>query len=164
MKTPRELLRIAAGTAATVGFSGCGFLAFTDEQLVKNRIRDHDAALTAHDWRAAAAFYDASIIWQQGQARYQGRAAAQGFLGSIRDIYNMDGFYTIVDSTSKPKEGLVEAKVTMQAHLVISSATLDYSNRVWEARMGWVKRGAGKWLVAYIVETSPRKDGQFSRL
>lgn len=147
---------------------GCEFIAMTDEQLVKNKVRDHAEAVTAamssRDWRAAAAFYDTNVKWQRGNVTLQGKEAAKGFLLSLNEMSQMDEFFTIVNGTSKVKEDLIEAKVTMQAHLVLSSAELSFSNRIWEARMGWVKRGPGKWQIAYIIETTARKDGKFSRI
>ena len=164
----RERLRLPAATllgallALLVG--GCDFLALTDEQLVKNKMREHCEAVTARDWQKAATFYDLQVKWQQGAVTLQGRDAAKGFLASLNDMYQMDEFFIVVNSISKPSAELVEAKVTMQAHLVLSSAELNFSNRFWDARMGWVKRGPGKWQIAYIIETTARKTGAYSRI
>ena len=191
---------LLAGLAAVL-LGGCDFLAVTDEQLVKNRIREHAEAVTAamssRDWGTAAAFYDSTgvVKWQrdvtvasvpeqqqlqqlqkaqpgavtwQGTQRatvvLQGREAAKGFLKTLSDIYNMDEFFTVVHSITKIRPDLIEAKVTMQAHIVLSSTELNFSNRFWEARMGWVKRGPGKWQICYIIEDTAREDGKFSRL
>lgn len=157
-----EAALLGALLALLVG--GCEFIAVTDEQLVKNKMREHAEAVTARDWRTAATFYDLDVKWQRGAVTLQGRDAAKGFLESLNDMSQMDEFFTIVNSISKLRPELIEAKVTMQAHLVLSSAELNFSNRVWEARMGWVKRGPGKWQIAYIIEMSERKDGKFSRI
>jgi hypothetical protein len=155
---------VVLGTFLILLATGCDFLAVTDEQLVKNRMRQHCEAVSARDWRTAASFYDLNVKWAHNGVTLQGRDAVKGFLGSLNDMYQMDEFFIIVDGMNKPKPEVIEAKVTMQAHLVISSAELTFSNRFWAARMGWVKRGPGKWLIAYIVETSPRREGQFSRI
>jgi hypothetical protein len=144
--------------------TGCNFLALTDEQFVKNKIREHAEAVTARDWKAAATFYDQYVQWQQNTVKLEGRDAAKGFLMSLNDMSQMDEFHTIVQDTRRVKPELIEAKVTMQAHLVLSSAELNFSNRFWEARMGWVKRGPGNWKIAYIIETSVRQEGKFSRI
>ena len=143
---------------------GCDFLALTDEQFVKNKIREHSEAVSARDWRVAASYYDLNVVWQQGALKLEGKAAAKGFLSSLNDMSQMDSFYAIVQDTRRVTAELIEAKVTMQAHLVLSSAELNFSNRYWDARMGWVKRGPGNWKIAYIIETSPRQEGKFSRI
>ena len=101
---------------------------------------------------------------QRATVTLQGRDAAKGFLASLNEMTQMDEFFIIVNSTSKLSPDLIEAKVTMQAHLVLSSAELNFSNRFWDARMGWVKRGPGKWQIAYIIETTDRRSGTFSRI
>ncbi len=160
----RLLEMVLLGALFALLLGGCDFLAMTDEQLVKNKMREHDEAVTKRDWRAAASFYDLNVKWQHGTVSLQGREAAKGFLESLNAMSQMDSFYCVVSSTRKVNPELIEAKVTMQAHLVLSSAELNFSNRIWEARMGWVKRGPGKWQIAYIIETSERKDGKFSRI
>lgn len=165
----RWLLGVARlGACAIMLCGGCDFLAVTDEQFVKNKVREHAEAVTAamssRDWRGAAAFYDANVKWQQGTTTLQGRDAAKGFLASLNTIQGMDEFFTIVNSIGKLSPELIEAKVTFQAHIVLSSTELNYTNRFWEGRMGWVKRGPGKWQICYIIETTPRKEGRFSRI
>lgn len=160
----RVLATAVLGALVAMLVGGCGFLAVTDEQFVKTKMREHAEAVTKRDWRTAATFYDLSVKWQRGAVTLQGKEAARGFLESLNEMYQMDEFFTIVNSTSKLNPELIEAKVTMQAHLVLSSAELNFSNRFWEARMGWVKRGPGKWQIAYIIETTERKDGKFSRI
>ena len=152
------------GTLVALLAGGCDFLAVTDEQFVKNKMREHAEAVTARDWRTAATFYDLNVKWQRGAVTLQGRDAAKGFLESLNDMNQMDEFFTIVKSTRKLNPELIEAQVTMQAHLVLSSAELNFSNRFWDARMGWVKRGPGKWQIAYIIETTARQEGKFSRI
>jgi len=155
----------ALGAVALLGLTGCEYLALTDSQLVKNRMREYCLAVTARDWGATAAYFDASVQWQQGHNKaLQGRDAARGFTTTLSAMHQMDDFFIIVDDITKIKPDLIEAKVTMQAHLVLSSTEMNYSNCFWTARMGWVKRGPGKWLISYIIETSPRKEGKFSRI
>lgn len=165
----RRAVAVAVLAALAVVLSGgCDYVAVTDEQLVKTRTREHAEAITAsvssRDWRVPASFYDANVTWQQGTTTLKGRDAAKGFLGSVNAIQGMDEFFIIVNSTATLKPDLIEAKVTFQAHIVISSTELNYSNRFWDGRMGWVKRGPGKWQILYIVETTERKDGKFSRI
>lgn len=143
---------------------GCNYLAFTDVQLVKNHMREHCQAVTDRDWRKAASYYDASFQWQQGSKRLTGREAAKGFLASLNEMHNMDSFYAIVHDSTKRSDTQIEQKVTFQAHIVLSSTELNFTNRVWNARVGWVKRGPGKWLLSHIVEVTPRKQGEFSRI
>jgi hypothetical protein len=164
-KARARLLEVALlGALLAVLAGGCDFLAVTDEQFVKNKMREHAEAVTRRDWRTAATFYDLNVKWQQGSVTLQGRDAAKGFLESLNNMSQMDEFFTVVNSTNKLSAELIEAKVTMQAHLVLSSAELNFSNRFWEARMGWVKRGPGKWQIAYIIEVTERKEGKFSRI
>jgi nuclear transport factor 2 (NTF2) superfamily protein len=161
----RRLLGLAGLALLALGLGGgCDFLAVTDEQFVKNKIREHAEAVTARDWAKSARFYDLNVKWQQGATSLQGREAAKGFLGSLNAMSNMDEFFTIVNSIAKVNPELIEAKVTFQAHIVLSSTELNYTNRFWEGRMGWVKRGPGKWQISYIIETTERKEGKFSRI
>ncbi len=161
----RRLLGVALlGALGALLLAGCDFLAMTDEQLVKNKMREHDEAVSKRDWRTAATFYDRNVKWQYGTVSLQGRDAAKGFLESLNAMSQMDSFYCVVNSTRKISSELIEADVTMQAHLVLSSAELNFSNRFWGARMGWVKRGPGKWQISYIIETAERKEGKFSRI
>jgi hypothetical protein len=162
--SPCRLPVVLGAVLGLVLLAGCDFLALTDEQFVKNKIREHAEAVTARDWKAAATFYDLNVQWQQGTAKLEGKAAAKGFLISLNDMIQMDEFFTIVNETRRVTPELIEAKVTMQAHLVLSSAELNFSNRFWDAKMGWVKRGPGNWKIAYIIETSERKEGKFSRI
>jgi len=159
---------VVAALLVLLTCAGCEALAFTDEQLIRQRLRLHAAAVTTaietHDWSAPAAYYDSAMRWQQGRAVVQGPVAIKGFLNSLSSIKGVDSFHTIVDSTRKVNAECIEATVTFQAHLVISSAELNFSNCYWQARVGWVKRGPGKWLIGYIVETSERKSGTFSRI
>lgn len=143
--------------------TGCNYIALTDQQLVKNLMREHCLAITERDWREAASYYDASVQWKSGRQVLKGRAAAKGFLGSLNKLHNMDEFFAIVHESSKKSDTLIEQQVTFQAHIVVSSTELEFTNRFWNARVGWVKRGPGKWLISYIVEVTPRKEGEFSR-
>ena len=165
MNIPSKAIMLSCIVTASLFWGGCDYLALTDGQLVKNRTREFAEAITAEDWRKAATFYDASVTWRQGnRPPLQGRAAARGFTATLHALHNMDEFFIIVDDTTKIKPDLIEAKVTMQAHIVISSTELSFTNQFWTARMGWVKRGPGKWLISYIIETSPRREGDFSRI
>ncbi len=163
-RSGRALAGLAGALLGLVLLAGCDYVAVTDEQFVKKKMREHDEAVTARDWRTAASFYDLKVQWQQGAVRLEGRAAAEGFLSSLNSITQMDEFFTIVNEIRRVKPDLIEAQVTMQAHLVISSAQLDFSNRFWDAKMGWVKRGPANWKIAYIIETTPRRDGKLSRI
>lgn len=164
----RHLLAVVGAVVALGLLPGCDFLAVTDEQFVKNKMREYGEAITASmksdNWSAPAAFHDQGVKWQQGNVTLQGRDAAQGFLLSLKAMTQMDEFFVVVKSTRRVNTELIEADVTMQAHLVLSSAELNFSNRFWEAKMGWVKRGPGNWKVAYIIETSPRQEGKFTRI
>ena len=160
----RLLEVVLLGGVLAILLGGCDFLAVTDEQFVKNKMREHSEAVTRRDWRTAAAFYDLNVKWQQGTVTLHGRDAAEGFLKSLNAMSQMDEFFTVVNDIRKLNPELIEAKVTMQAHLVLSSAELNFSNRFWDARMGWVKRGPGKWQISYIIETAERKEGKFSRI
>lgn len=163
-------LTVIATAAVLVALAcgGCEAMAFTDEQLIRQRFRLHSEAVTAaidsNDWSVPATYYDRAMRWQQGRVILQGPEAVKGFLSSLHGIKGIDSFHTIVDSTRKVNAEWIEATVTFQSHLVISSAELNFSNCYWQARVGWVKRGPGKWFIGYIVETSERKSGSFSRL
>lgn len=147
-----------------LALTGCEFLAFTDEGLVKHKIEQHAAAISAKDWRAAAAFHDAKFTWAQGRRKMSGRAATQAFLKSISEIQSNDSFYTDVDAIKTVKEGqMIEALVSFQAHIVENSMAMRYSNMTWQARMYWVKRGNADWRLLGLQEITERAKRPFSR-
>ena len=75
----------------------------------------------------------------------------------------MDELFTIVNSIGKLNPELIEGSVPSR-RTSYCRTELNYTNRFWEGRMGWVKRGPGKWRICYIIETTPRKEGKFSRI
>jgi|GEM_PF-1014862 len=163
-----RLLAVSGAALAVLLLAGCDFLAVTDEQFVKNKMREYGEAVTASmssgDWRVPASFHDQDVKWQHGNVTLQGRDAAREFLLSLKAMTQMDEFFVVVKDTRRVSTELIEANVTMQAHLVLSSAELNFSNRYWDAKMGWVKRGPGNWKIAYIIETSERREGKFTRI
>jgi hypothetical protein len=144
--------------------AGCDFFVFTDEGLVKNKIRENAEAITAKNWREAAKLYDSRFQWQQGDTVLKGQAGVKAFWKSIESIVNCDEFHAVVHSVEKKGPGQILATVTFQAHLIESSMTMKYSNITWKATMGWVKRGNADWRIIFIKELSPRKKGKFSRV
>lgn len=146
------------------GTTGCNFFVFTDEGLVKNKIRENAEAITAKNWRDAAKLYDSRFTWQQGDTVLKGQEAVKAFWRSIDSIMNCDEFHTVVHEIEKKGPGQILATVTFQAHLIESSMTMKYSNLTWKGAMGWVKRGNADWRIIFIKELSPRTKGKFSRV
>ena len=162
-----RIARMSVCLLLLFGASGCDifdFFVFTDEGLVKNRIREQCEAITAKDWRKAAALYDTRFQWQQGNTVLKGKAGIKAFWKSIENIVNCDEFMAVVHEVKKTGPQKIVARVTFQAHVIESSMTMRYSNVTWEASMLWVKRGNADWRIIYIKELSARKKGKFSRV
>ena len=156
-------LMASAATLIACG-AGCDALTFTPEGLVKFRIQTHSRAIAAKNWDKARSFYASEVQWQTSEFKKRGPDVAGEFLDSIRNIQACDNFFTDVHSIKKSSETRMVAHVTFQAHTVVSSMTMRYSNVFWDAKLLWIRQGATNWKLAGIKELHPRKKGKFNRL
>jgi len=160
MKHLPALILACCGLSLALLLVGCDALAVTDVGYVRSQASKYSRLIREQDYRGTMPLHDPRMIWQTHNGpKIEGRAAIDGFLGSLRSITNMDTFYFYLHGHQKLDDKRILLDLTMQAHCVVSSMTMHYDNTVWRAQMLWIKTDRATWKIGGIWETSPRVKG-----
>ena len=144
--------------------SGCDlFLAFTDVGLIKSKINAHTKALSESRWKDAASYYHGQIQWQSGGGVRKGKAAASGFLASIRDVSGRNDFFSDVLKIKQVNDAKIVAAVRFKVHIIKSGMAMEFRCLQWRSVLTWVKAKDNTWKIISIKEISPRTKARFSQ-